>query len=353
MHKKYASVSAAILVLQLVSFALPWHDAMENDLARALLTHGTSGDSLRGCRVHLTKTAIEHVLSVFCGRQPAIRLISRLSNSSGTYTILDVWSALQMSALGGIPNRRNTLLEIDRAVTRHLREKPRALAQPCTPSASYRSATSSESLVPAHGPSIGDGILVGDCESPGAPMTPGTPCSGMSSSSSSSSLASQRRREMVLSSLRNMDSQQMADTICKLHASLVCARTNRDKWRTDCRSLQHVNEKLNKKVSILESKLAPSTYYKSDKEFEGRKFHRISDSGMYRLGIKRSLGYQSCVSTASILGVQTTRYTVAKAEEITRAAFYSQTQVWYYQKHAMLRPMGTQIGKEKEEEEEE
>jgi hypothetical protein len=69
---------------------------------------------------------------------------------------------------------------------------------------------------------------------------------------------------------------------------------------------------------------------------QDRQRYALTTSGVYRLGVKQSLGYASTRSTCSILDVPVCRQTVARCEHMVCASRVAATRQWYERMYEIL-----------------
>lgn len=110
--------------------------------------------------------------------------------------------------------------------------------------------------------------------------------------------------------------------------------------------------KLEIKVASLETIIDNGKYIANGKKRKAdapaKKRYRLTIPGAYRLALKRMLGYASANSTAQMLDVPVTRWSVTMSENLLRASFWTRTRDFFDNSYAVLDKFIEAVEKSKE-----
>lgn len=138
---------------------------------------------------------------------------------------------------------------------------------------------------------------------------------------------------MIVASLEGLGAEELKHTVVQLQQNLVQSRKTATAWRVAA-------WRADRKVAELKTQLAEKTtalerhnYVKAGKKrpdgAEPRKYFRLTVPGMYKLALKRNMGYAGSVTAARMLEVPIGRLEVNRCENLLRANLWGRHANWY------------------------
>eukprot|EP00969_Alexandrium_andersonii_P149854 6626628-Alexandrium_andersonii.AAC.1 len=129
-----------------------------------------------------------------------------------------------------------------------------------------------------------------------------------------------------------MSEEQLRRAVVGLSLKLRASQKEKEKWRMRAFRSERQIRKLKRSVELAAEERALRTYVKDGKRRKGagpRKLFRMTAHGIYRLGLKQTMGYGGANSTKSILGIPVGDKQVVRCEQLLCANVFCQARAWF------------------------
>jgi len=152
--------------------------------------------------------------------------------------------------------------------------------------------------------------------------------------------AKRKREDIIVASTEHMDREALVSMVVKLTEKLTENHKQEKALRKELKEKQQTLAIQDAKLKAQDGVIDRYSYFKQRKRAKKsqatRFYRRMSVAGMYRLGIRRCLGYASALSTAAMLDVPVSRHQVVKCENLFRSNIWSRCKSWYADMYSKL-----------------